>query len=261
MTAAAPISPDGTAPVALENRIWALVPCAGSGTRAGTVLPKQYRQIAGQTLIAHTLDALLAVARIVRILVVIAPDDAFLAAAALPPAARWSSVGCGGATRAQSVANGLAALQQQGAANADWVLVHDAARCLVQPAWIDRLIDACLPDAVGGLLAHPVPDTLKMGAQGRVVETADRSHQWLAQTPQMFRIGMLRQALLAAGAQVTDESSAMEAIGHSPLLVRGSALNFKVTHPEDFVLAQALLAGRAHNPIPTPIHKKDYDYP
>ena len=153
------------------------------------------------------------------------------------------------------------ALQQQGAADADWVLVHDAARCLVQPAWIDRLIDACLPDAVGGLLAHPVPDTLKLGAQGRVVETADRSHQWLAQTPQMFRIGMLRQALLAAGAQVTDESSAMEAIGHSPLLVRGSALNFKVTHPEDFVLAQALLAGRAHHPIPILFQKKDYDYP
>jgi 2-C-methyl-D-erythritol 4-phosphate cytidylyltransferase len=156
---------------------------------------------------------------------------------------------CGGATRAESVFNGLAALQALGAAVHDWVLVHDAARCLVTPAQVDALIDACLPDAVGGLLALPLADTLKCAdAAGRVAATLDRTGKWLAQTPQMFRLGALQAALAAHAdtgfAGITDEASAMEAAGHRPLLVRGSAQNFKVTYPEDFALAEAVLQSR-----------------
>jgi 2-C-methyl-D-erythritol 4-phosphate cytidylyltransferase len=127
------------------------------------------------------------------------------------------------------------------------VLVHDAARCLITPAQIDQLIDACEHDEVGGLLAHKLPDTLKQEAGGRVAGTLDRSDKWLAQTPQMFRIGLLAQALGAArsaGTPVTDESSAIEALGLSPRLVAGSAQNFKVTYPEDFALAEAILLNR-----------------
>ena len=257
MTDAAPISPAHADLVLSEPRIWALIACAGSGTRAATALPKQYQPLAGQALILHTLAAFVAVPRVVQTLVVVATGDRFFAELAASAPGRWCSVPCGGSTRAQSVANGLAALQEQGAASHDWVLVHDAARCLVMPQWINQLIDACAGDAVGGLLAHPVPDTLKLAAQGRVVATPDRTHQWLAQTPQMFRVGMLRHALQAAGQRATDESSAMEAIGQSPKLVRGSALNFKVTFPEDFALAQLVLLGRARHQT----KELDYDYP
>jgi 2-C-methyl-D-erythritol 4-phosphate cytidylyltransferase len=141
--------------------------------------------------------------------------------------------------------NGLTALLEQGAAPGDWVLVHDAARCLITPALINLLIGVCLPDPVGGLLAHQLPDTLKREVAGRVAETLERGDKWLAQTPQMFRIGELQQAMQAAGKAVTDEASAMELVGKSPLLVPGSAQNFKVTYPQDFALAQALLLARA----------------
>jgi 2-C-methyl-D-erythritol 4-phosphate cytidylyltransferase len=134
---------------------------------------------------------------------------------------------------------------EQGADVTDWVLVHDAARCLIMAEQIDRLIDACLPDAVGGLLALKLPDTLKSEAGGRVQATVERADKWLAQTPQMFRIGDLMQALQSAGDAVTDESSAIEAMGLHPLLVEGSVQNFKVTYPQDFALAEAVLLARA----------------
>jgi 2-C-methyl-D-erythritol 4-phosphate cytidylyltransferase len=124
------------------------------------------------------------------------------------------------------------------------VLVHDAARCLLTAADVDRLIDACQHDAVGGLLALKLPDTLKQEQGGRVAATVDRSDKWLAQTPQMFRIGALQTALRAAGDAVTDEASALEFVGQNPKLVEGSAQNFKVTYPQDFALAAAVLAAR-----------------
>ena len=226
-------------------RCHALVPCAGSGSRAGTAQPKQYQPLAGRPLVQHTLAALGAVARIDRLLVVVAPGDGTLR----QPGARWQLADCGGATRAESVCNGLDHLLASGAAPRDWVLVHDAARCLLTPALVDALIDACLPDAVGGLLALPLPDTLKRAQDGRVAATVERADKWLAQTPQMFRIGALRAALAphaASGfAGITDEASAMEAAGQRPLLVRGSAQNVKITYPEDFALAQAVLQARA----------------
>ena len=226
------------------SRCFALLPCAGSGARAGGVVPKQYQPVAGVPMVRHTLAAFLAVARIARVLVVVAPGDDTLQA----PDAAYSIAACGGATRAQSVFNGLAALRDQGAGADDWVLVHDAARCLVTPALIDALIDACLPDAVGGLLALPLADTLKSATGTRAVATLERADKWLAQTPQMFRVGALHAALVAHAAQgfagITDEASAVEAAGQRPLLVRGSAQNFKVTYPEDFALAEAGLRSR-----------------
>jgi len=124
------------------------------------------------------------------------------------------------------------------------VLVHDAARCLLTPAQINTLIDVCQNDAVGGLLALPLADTLKSASADRVATTIPRADKWLAHTPQMFRIGALIAALEAAGDQVTDESSAIELTGHSPKLVPSSAQNFKVTYPEDFALAEAILQSR-----------------
>jgi 2-C-methyl-D-erythritol 4-phosphate cytidylyltransferase len=154
---------------------------------------------------------------------------------------------CGGATRADSVAQGLQALRERGALAEDWVLVHDAARCLVQPGWVDRLIDACLEDAVGGLLALPLADTLKSAQGDRVAATLDRQAKWLAQTPQMFRIGLLQRALRQAGESglpVTDEASAVESLGLAPRLVSGEIENLKLTWPGDFALAERLLGSR-----------------
>lgn len=221
-------------------RFWALIPCAGTGSRAGCDGPKQYQPLAGQPMVLHTLAAFAGVTRIAGSAVVVAVDDDFFES----QVATYLIAHCGGYTRASSVFNGLNFLLQQGATRHDWALVHDAARCLVTPAQIDALIDACAADEVGGLLAHKLPDTLKTEVGGRVALTLDRSDKWLAQTPQMFRIGMLMDALAQAGHQVTDESSAMEAMGFQPLLVRGGAQNFKVTYPEDFALAEAVLSAR-----------------
>jgi 2-C-methyl-D-erythritol 4-phosphate cytidylyltransferase len=195
------------------------VPCAGTGARAvgpggNAALPKQYQLVAGQPLVLHTLAAFAGVARLAGTLVAVAPGDGFFAAHTHPA---WFAVPCGGAARADSVLGGLKELQARGALDDDWALVHDAARCLVTTAQIDALIDACEHDAVGGLLAHKLADTLKTATDGpggvRVAGTVDRSDKWLAQTPQMFRIGPLLDALQHAGAAVTDEASAMEAVG------------------------------------------------
>lgn len=225
-------------------RCYALVPCAGVGLRAGAGGPKQYQRVAGQAMVAHTLAALAQVARIEATLVVLSPEDTqFEAAAPAHVGERAWVAHCGGATRAESVANGLLELQARGVQPHDWVLVHDAARCLLQPAWVDRLIDACLDDEVGGLLALPLADTLKQAEGGRVSSTVDRTGKWAAQTPQMFRAGLLLPALRFAGDSVTDESSAIEALGHQPKLIHGDLTNLKVTWPEDFVLAERLMKG------------------
>jgi 2-C-methyl-D-erythritol 4-phosphate cytidylyltransferase len=238
-----------------EALFFALIPCAGLGSRARSTGAKQYQEIAGQAMVLHTLAAFAAVARLTKTLVVVASGDRFFEAL---PHKSFDVAACGGASRADSVCNGLQALRDAGAGADDWVLVHDAARCLVTPAQITQLMEACAHDAVGGLLAHKLADTLKSerrfeGREGqsageshesRVAATLDRSDKWLAQTPQMFRIGMLMEALDAAGGAVTDESSAIEAMGLAPKLVAGSAQNFKVTYPEDFALAEAILSSR-----------------
>ena len=233
-----------------------LIPAAGAGTRAGTATPKQYQTLAGEPLLAHTLRAfapLVAQGEIAQVWLVVAPQDEWLDAE-LPTVHHAARVlRCGGASRAASVANGLAQLQQAGVPSDAWVLVHDAARCLLAPEQVRALIAAgqaaaqrgdALP---GALLALPLPDTLKQAdAQGRVAATIDRADKWLAQTPQMFRLGELQAAMAQARVGddypgITDEASAMEAQGAKPQLVPGSAQNFKVTYPSDFALAQAVL--------------------
>src|SRR4051794_1425832 len=164
-----------------SSRFFALIPCAGNGSRAGTAGPKQYERVAGQPLVWHTLSAFAGVKRIARTLVVVAPTDGFFER---NPTTSALVVPCGGETRAQSVTNGLRELRRAGAVDSDWVLVHDAARCLITPQLIDRLIDQCGDDEVGGLLAHPLADTLKIADNGRVSGTVNRGDKWLAQTPQ-----------------------------------------------------------------------------
>ena len=256
---ALPLTLPAAVGVPATARFWALIPCAGVGTRAlsggqlgasgvAAQLPKQYQPVAGKPLVLHTLAAFAAVQCLQGTLVAVAPGDDFLNA--YTQQLSFMVAGCGGATRAATVLGGLRELRQRGASEQDWVLVHDAARCLITPEQIDALIDACAVDAVGGLLAHKLADTLKTALTGtsgtRVLSTVERSDKWLAQTPQMFRLGALQAAIEKIGAAATDEASAMEAIGLHPLLVPASALNFKVTYPHDFVLAQAVLAQRAH---------------
>ena len=228
--------------------LYAVVPCAGVGERAGAGMPKQYAQVAGRSLVAPTLAALAAVRRIRQVLVVLAPGDSAFESH-VPGHTGWVAR-VGGASRAASVAGGLVALAEHGARDHDWVLVHDAARCLVPTHAVDALIDACLDDGVGGLLALPVADTLKHERDGRVAATLDRAGKWQAQTPQMFRLGPLREALLLHGGEagITDESSAMEAAGWAPRLVPGALENFKITYPGDFALAERLF--RTRDPIP-----------
>ena len=239
-------TPVATYAIGLAPRLFALVPCAGSGSRAGAAGPKQYAAVAGKPLVAHTLAALARVPRLAATLVVLSPDDRLFEVMVPGFAGEQAWVArVGGASRAETVAAGLAELQARGAMPHDWVLVHDAARCLLQPAWVDRLIDACADDEVGGLLALPLADTLKQAlaapAEARVSTTLPRDGKWAAQTPQMFRLGLLLPALRGAGPAVTDEASAVEAMGHHPKLVPGDYQNLKVTWPTDFALAERLL--------------------
>ncbi len=226
-------------------RFHVVIPCAGSGSRSGLGGPKQYALLAGEPMVVHTLRAFAEVPGLGQGVVVVAPDDQSMAEVfTLYPQAQFAISNTGGATRAQSVLAGLLALQNLGVDGHDWVLVHDAARCLVTPALIEKLLMACQSDAVGGLLALPLPDTLKAETQGRVSSTLPRSGKWLAQTPQMFRWDSLFGALAQAGDQVTDEASALEALGEAPLLVPSASFNFKVTYQEDMTMAEAVLKHR-----------------
>jgi len=223
---------------------FAIVPAAGSGARFGAELPKQYLSLAGRPLIHHTLAVLCRCPRLARVLVVLAPDDAHWARhdwRDLGP--KLETVYAGGATRAESVLAGLRALETA-AGDDDWVLVHDAARpCLSSPL-LEALVDDLAEDPVGGLLAVPVADTLKRaGDDGRVAATEARDGLWQAQTPQMFRRAALLAAL-ATTAGVTDEAGAIEAAGLRPKLVRGDAMNLKVTYPADLALAEMILFAR-----------------
>lgn len=230
-------------------RYWAMVPAAGAGKRMGSAVPKQYLSLAGRPVIAHTLASLLDHPRIDGVAVAIgAGDEWWPTVAAELNAAKPLRVVTGGAERCHSVLNGLEALSEP-AQPEDWVLVHDAARPCLTGGDLDRLIDTLADDPVGGLLAVPVRDTLKQADDaGRVAATVDRSRLWHALTPQMFRLGMLHEALsaaLARGLLVTDEAAAMEVAGFAPRLVEGRADNLKITRPEDLALAEFYLTRRA----------------
>jgi len=178
-----------------------------------------------------------------KVFVVLAPEDVHFSKHDWSAfQGRVAPLFCGGQSRRESVYNGLVASRDEWAAD-DWMLVHDAARPCLPRADLDALL--AQPDEVGALLALPVSDTVKRAAHNRVVQTEDRSQLWLAQTPQMFRCGLLLQALQRARGAVTDEASAVEQMGLKPRLVAGSRENIKVTWPEDFALAETLLRRRA----------------
>jgi 2-C-methyl-D-erythritol 4-phosphate cytidylyltransferase len=218
-----------------------IIPAAGSGSRMEAELPKQYLPLLGRPLITHTLSVFIASSRIATVNVVLSADDAEwqCSVPVLDDKVRvWR---CGGETRAATVLNGLEALA--GSVDAqDWVLVHDAARPGLSHLLLDRLLDTLQDDPVGGLLAVPLADTLKRADRdNRVAATEPRERLWQAQTPQMFRYGMLREALKKAGATPTDEAQAIEALGFKPKLVPGELRNLKVTYPQDLMMAEAIL--------------------
>lgn len=226
------------------SRLFALVPAAGTGTRLGDDLPKQYRLLAGRPMIRHALGALCASPRIQRVFVVLGERDEIWERFDWSElGARLSVLRCGGETRADSVLNGLAAISATAKPD-DWMLVHDAARPCLTAALLDALLDQVGDDDIGGILAVPVADTLKRaGADRRIEATVGREHLWQAQTPQMFRYGLLREAL-SRSRVVTDEAGAVETLGHRPLLVAGDAANLKVTYPSDLALAERIMADR-----------------
>lgn len=229
-------------------RYWAVVPAAGAGKRMGSAIPKQYLELLGRPVIAHTLATLLDHPQIDGVVVAVdAQDEWWPVVATDLNAAKPLLCVTGGRERCHSVLNGLEALPKQATPN-DWVLVHDAARPCLTTADLDRLLTELTDDPVGGLLAVPVRDTLKQAdPAGRVAATVDRSRLWHALTPQMFRLGMLRDALCAAvahGMLVTDEAAAMEAAGFAPRLIEGRADNLKITRPEDLALAEFFLTHR-----------------
>jgi 2-C-methyl-D-erythritol 4-phosphate cytidylyltransferase len=227
----------------------ALIPAAGSGSRLAGTLPKQYAKLAGRPMLWH---AVAAVCRppVEMVFVVVAPGDtAFGRCDWSAFAGRLEPLYCGGASRRDSVFNGLVAAMAAVQAD-DWVLVHDAARPCLPSADLERLVGECREDQIGGILAMPVAETVKRAAKDeagaqRVAGTEDRAQLWLAQTPQMFRAGLLAEALGKAPVTVTDESSAVEAMGLRPRLVLGSRENLKVTYAEDLAIAESILARRA----------------
>ena len=218
--------------------VCAVVPAAGFGRRMQTECPKQYLSIGNKTILEHAVAALLADPRVQRVVIAVSPGDRRFSQLPLAQHPQITVVD-GGAERADSVLAGLKALPE-----AQWVLVHDAARPCVTPAALERLCRELANDPVGGLLAMPVADTLKRadGTQ-HVAETVARDGLWQAQTPQMFRYGLLAKVLAGQGA-VTDEASAFEAAGYAPRLVRSDMANLKVTYPADLALAELILQGR-----------------
>jgi 2-C-methyl-D-erythritol 4-phosphate cytidylyltransferase len=226
----------------MSSRYFGLVPAAGSGSRFGIAGPKQYSLLRGKPMLRHAIERLLAAPEVEVVFVVLAADDTEFRRH------DWTSFGeriaplyCGGASRRESVLNGLVACASAVDPN-DWMLVHDAARPCLGQAELRRLIERAGADEIGGILAVPVADTLKRADEDRrIVETEPRDGLWQAQTPQMFRHGMLMRALRDT-AHVTDEAGAVEALGYKARLVEGDTRNLKVTFPSDLRIAEGILA-------------------
>lgn len=251
MTASAPVAGGGYNRVVGKTKIIdemsypsfvALIPAAGVGARMGGKMPKQYASIAGRPMLQHVIETFSRTPRIDHTYVVVSAEDEYIADLSLPE--RCTVLRCGGATRQASVTNGLRTIADS-VDPEDWMLVHDAARPGLTVELIEKLISFVKDDEVGGLLAVPVVDTVKRSdGHGRSEQTVSREHLWAAQTPQMFRHQTLLRALQGAGS-ITDEASAIEALGLHPRLVEGSPRNFKVTLPEDLPIAELHLKGHA----------------
>ncbi len=227
-----------------------VVPAAGVGSRMKADLPKQYLTLKGKTILEHTLERLLQLPGLSGIVLVVNPADQHWRT--LPVASHPKvQVVEGGRERCDSVLNGLYALEEH-LQPLDWVLVHDAARPCVDLRDIEALIDELQEHLVGGILGVPVSDTVKrLNDNYGIEETVDRRVLWQAQTPQMFRYGVLSKALREAlhrGLEITDEASAVESAGYVPLMVEGRRDNIKITRPEDLPMAELILA--TQNPIP-----------
>lgn len=226
-----------------DQRYWAVIPAAGSGSRLSSDRPKQYLTICGQTILEHTLSRFCRHSRISRVVAVIAPDDPFWPQLVI---ARHNKIrrADGGAERMHSVLNGLRLLEAE-AGSEDWVLVHDAARPCIRTTDISLLIEQLRDSPAGGLLGWPVRDTMKrVNPDDAVTETIDRTGLWHALTPQMFRLQALRQAIeqaLENGLVVTDEAQAMELAGHQPRFIKGAPDNIKVTLDTDLAMAKLFL--------------------
>jgi 2-C-methyl-D-erythritol 4-phosphate cytidylyltransferase len=251
-------------PTLSKPRLWVVMPAAGAGSRMQAIVPKQYLSINGAAIIEHAIKVFLDNHEIQRIMIPLAENDQSFSQLNIAKNRRVATT-AGGSSRAHSVLNGLNALSAEGShllvkdseslvkdspslvKDSDWVLVHDAARPCLSSALLEHLIDSLRDDEVGGILAVPAKDTLKRASKTQtIMATVDRSDIWQAQTPQMFRYGILKAALTSAIEQnlnITDEASALEYMGYQPKLVVGDAKNLKVTTPEDLALAEFLLSG------------------
>ena len=223
-------------------RYFALIPAAGVGARMEAGSPKQYLTIAGKPMLRHALDAFLASPLIAHTYVVVSAEDGQIDA--VVPEHGVTVLRCGGATRMETILNGLQALRGSLAAH-DQVLVHDAARPGLTPALIAKLITEVGAHPAGGLLALPVVDTVKRAGPASVsAQTVPRDGLWLAQTPQMFSYALLHRALSQAPdpQAITDDASAVEALGLAPRLIEGHPRNLKVTLPRDIHTAELYLS-------------------
>ena len=227
--------------------VHALIPAAGSGERFGNQIPKQYQLINGKAVLAHSIEALLKHPLVDDVTVILSASDKQFEAVAEYLSRSVATV-VGGETRAQSVMNGLLHLSGQHS-DTDWVLVHDAARPCLPPDCLDLLLHEGQHSVDGAILALPVSDTLKRSnADDEILETVDRSQFWAAQTPQLFRLGALCEAMqdsLKNAYALTDEASAVEHAGGKPKLIMGSPENIKITWPGDLTIARGLFANKA----------------
>ena len=223
-----------------------IIPAAGSGSRMSSEIPKQYMLLCGKPLISHCIETFFNHPRIASIHVALSVSDTFWNGLMPDPASKLKLHYTGGDTRAQTVLNTLLKIN---VAEDDWILVHDAARPGLTHHLLDNLLNSLEIDPVGGLLAMPVSDTLKFsGDKNEVLKTIPRAHLWQAQTPQMFRYGVLKYALQTSiGAAsgdavkiVTDEAEAIEAQGLQPKLVQGELRNLKVTYPQDLIFLESI---------------------
>ena len=216
-----------------------IIPAAGIGNRMQNVLPKQYVPLAGKPMISHTIQVFFKHPRIASIHLALNPEDDFWRSLPLEPASKLKLHYTGGESRSETVLNTLLALE---VADDDWILVHDAARPGLTQQLLDNLLNTLENDPVGGLLALPLADTLKQADnENRIEKTVPRDNLWQAQTPQMFRYGILVKALQSFEGAATDEAEAIEALGLQPKLVQGELRNLKITYPQDLALLEALL--------------------
>lgn len=235
---------DSPAPPA---RYWAVVAAAGGGARMRAGRPKQYLKLRGRCLIEHSVGLLIDAGWIDGVVIVLQPGDEEFAR--LPLGRHWKvHTAAGGATRAASVLSGLARVAELARSEGVFVLVHDAARPCLLRADLERLRDEASTEH-GGLLAVPMADTVKRAEGQHAAATVNRRELWRAQTPQLFRLDLLRAAVahcVDKGVDTTDEAAAMEAAGHRPRLVAGRESNIKVTYPDDLALAEFWLTRQEH---------------